>query len=172
MRAALSRRVRVALAALMALCLGGWLLVETGAALGLVRAAVAWRFDDVPRMGPAALAERIGRAETVRLLDARTPEEYAVSHLRGAVRVDPDAPRWAPVPAGTTVVVYCAVGYRSAKVARALRARGLREVFNLDGGVFAWVADGRAVERAGRRVAEVHPYDRAWGLLLRGARAP
>ena len=70
------------------------------------------------------------------------------------------------------MVVYCAVGYRSAKVARALRARGVGAVFNLDGGVFAWVADGRAVERAGRRVAEVHPYDRAWGLLLRGARAP
>lgn len=69
-----------------------------------------------------------------RLVDVRTPEEYADGHLPGAVnipvdelgrRLDELGPRDKPV------VVYCASGVRSASAARILAAAGFSAVHNL-----------------------------------------
>ena len=109
-----------------------------------------------------------GRAQPV-LLDARTEDEYAVSHLQGAVRIDPYRPSLRPlrgVPKDTAIVLYSSVGYRGARVANFLERQGYTRVFNLDGGQFRWANSGRPVFRQGRPVAEVHPYDPTWGLLL------
>ncbi len=108
------------------------------------------------------------RAQPV-LLDARTEDEYAVSHLQGAVRIDPYRPSLRPLrgfPKDTAIVLYSTVGYRGARVADFLARQGYTQVFNLDGGQFRWANSGRPVFRHGRPVAEVHPYDATWGLLL------
>lgn len=106
------------------------------------------------------------------VLDARAPEEYAVSHLPGARRVDPEAGA-ADVTAvladrqpGQPVVVYCSVGVRSAGVAERLAAAGAEGVYNLEGSVFRWANEGRPLVRDGERVEEVHPYNALWGKLL------
>ncbi|HEY2615438.1 MAG TPA: rhodanese-like domain-containing protein [Chthoniobacterales bacterium] len=60
------------------------------------------------------------------LLDVRTPEEWNVSHLPGARRVEPNATAEnaaAGLPKDTPIVTYCAVGYRSAGMSVAI-ARG------------------------------------------------
>jgi len=109
-----------------------------------------------------------GRAQPV-VLDARTPEEYAVSHLQGAVRIDPYRPSLRPLrgfPKDTAIVLYSSVGYRGARVADFLKRQGYTRVFNLDGGQFRWVNAGRPVFRQDRPTTEVHPYDPTWGLLL------
>lgn len=109
-----------------------------------------------------------GRAQPV-LLDARTQDEYAVSHLQGAVRIDPYRPSLRPLrgfPKDTALVLYSSVGYRGARVANFLERQGYTQVYNLDGGQFRWANSGRPVFRQGRPVAEVHPYDPTWGLLL------
>ena len=105
------------------------------------------------------------------LLDAREPEEYAVSHLPGALRVDPDASPDAladtlPDEHDRPVVVYCSVGYRSARIADRLETAGFRDVRNLTGSIFQWANEGRPVVRDGEPVREVHPYDAVWGRLL------
>ncbi len=168
-RRSLSRRVA---GALVVVAVGASAtLLGAPRALDAVRWLVARSFSDVLRIEAENLARLID-ASSVALLDARTPEEFAVSHLCGAVRVDPQRPDLSlrGVDRALPIVVYCSVGYRSARVARALLAAGHRDVRNLDGGVFAWVNDGRPVYRGDRVVAEVHPYDAWWGLLLRGAR--
>ena len=106
--------------------------------------------------------------ETV-LLDARAPEELAVSHLDGAIRIDPDAPDFDSLGISTEarVVVYCSVGYRSAAVAEALTAAGVKRVYNLRGGIFGWANDGRPIVRDGAPADAVHPYDALWGRFLR-----
>ncbi len=109
-----------------------------------------------------------GRAQPV-LLDARTREEYGVSHLQGAVQIDPYRPSLRPLrgfPKDTAIVVYSSVGYRGARVADFLARQGYTRVFNLDGGEFRWANAGRPVFRQGRPVTEVHPYNPTWGLLL------
>jgi len=109
-----------------------------------------------------------GRAQPV-VLDARTEEEYAVSHLQDAVRIDPYRPSLRPLrgfPQDTAIVLYSSVGYRGARVANFLERQGYTQVFNLEGGQFKWANEGHPVFRLDRPTADVHPYTPTWGLLL------
>jgi rhodanese-related sulfurtransferase len=109
-----------------------------------------------------------GRAPPV-VLDARTEDEYAVSHLQGAVRIDPYKPSLRPLRGfskDTAIVLYSSVGYRGARVADFLARQGYSQVYNLEGGEFRWANEGRPVFRQDRPTGEVHPYDPTWGLLL------
>lgn len=109
-----------------------------------------------------------GRAPPV-VLDARTEDEYAVSHLQGAVRIDPYKPSLRPLRGfskDTAIVVYSSVGYRGARVAGFLARQGYSQVYNLEGGQFRWANEGRPVFRQDRPTADVHPYNPTWGLLL------
>lgn len=108
------------------------------------------------------------RAQPV-ILDARTEDEYAVSHLQGAVRIDPYKPILRVLrgfPKDTAIVLYSSVGYRGARVADFLARQGYSRVYNLEGGQFRWVNEGRQVFRQDRPTNEVHPYNPTWGLLL------
>jgi rhodanese-related sulfurtransferase len=109
-----------------------------------------------------------GRAPPV-VLDARTEDEYAVSHLEGAVRIDPYKPSLRPLRGfskDTAIVVYSSVGYRGARVADFLARQGYSRVQNLEGGQFLWANEGRPMFRQDRPTADVHPYNPTWGLLL------
>ncbi len=79
------------------------------------------------------------------LLDVREPDEWLAGHPPGAHHVPMmEVPaRAAEVPADRDVVVLCRVGARSAQVVAYLRQRGYENVYNLDGGLFAWAAAGR-----------------------------
>ena len=166
--------VRLALFLLaVAVALAAWLVARRPAvAWSAVEAEVTRRDPGGATVSPAALAERLEAGADVVLLDAREPAEYAVSHLAGARHIDPDASAadlaaaLADTDRQREVVVYCAVGVRSATVARRLRAAGFRRVANLDGSIFRWANEGRPVVRDGRQVREVHPYSAAWGRLL------
>jgi rhodanese-related sulfurtransferase len=132
---------------------------------------ISLRFPSVDWVDRNTLAEWMAEGEESAplLLDVRTPEEFAVSHLRGAVRVDPDRSdlEFLRVPKKSVVVVYCSVGYRSAAFAEALEEAGVERVYNLRGGIFAWANEGRPLVRNGAPANAVHPYDAIWGRLLR-----
>jgi rhodanese-related sulfurtransferase len=103
------------------------------------------------------------------LLDVRTADEYAVSHLPGAIRVDPDAdlPEFLKtLDHEAPVVAYCSVGYRSSRLVERLDREGFKNAKNLEGSIFEWANKGYPVERDGVPVKEVHPYDAEWGRLL------
>ncbi len=145
--------------------------------LALLRVPVAARYPDAPSVAPAALAAALARPEPARpvLLDVRSAAEFAVSHLRGARRVDAEGASTAALalPAARPVVVYCAVGLRSAALVARLRAAGHRDARNLEGGLFRWAREGRPMYRGVAPAQRVHPYDGAWGLFLpRRLRAP
>ena len=88
----------------------------------------------------------IGPAEVQNLdnpifLDAREEEEYAVSHLPGALLLGYDSPDYGVLDAvakDQPLVVYCTVGYRSNKMVGQLQARGFTQVYNLYGSLYAW----------------------------------
>ena len=132
--------------------------------LAAVRPLVAARYPDVRWVTPAELERRDGPV----LLDAREADEYAVSHLRGARRVDPDRERFDDlgIARDALVVVYCSVGWRSGTIADRMRSAGFTRVYNLEGGIFAWANAGKPLYRGSRRVRSVHPYDAVWGRLL------
>lgn len=100
---------------------------------------------DIPTFRAARDAGTVGR-----LLDVRTPEEFAAGHVPGAVNVPIDAleGRLGELASarGQDLYVICAVGGRSAIAADQLAAAGFSAT-NVLGGTNAWVAAGGAVER-------------------------
>ena len=130
---------------------------------------IAEQFPDVAHITTKELADSLEMDRSVVLLDAREPDEFAVSHLGGAVlarSVDEAADVVAQAGPNALVVVYCSVGYRSAALAAQLRTDGGPEVVNLEGSIFAWANEGRPLYRGDTRVSAVHPYDESWGVLL------
>ncbi len=99
-------------------------------------------------------------------LDARGKEEYAVSHLPDAIRIgydDPDYAALAGIDRSVPLVVYCTVGYRSEKIANALRKRGFSDVRNLYGSIYAWKLAGYPIVDAAGPTERLHTYNKKWG---------
>lgn len=154
------------------------LIAGRGVAFEAIRRLTARKFPDVQWIDRADLArwrEDPGRTQPL-VLDARTAAEYEVSHLRDAVYIDPGRPSLRPLRGrakNDPIVVYCSVGYRSARVAHWLAGQGYTNVQNLSGSIFQWANEDRPVFRDGRPALQIHPYDRRWGLLLESRyRAP
>jgi len=148
-----------------------------GESLDAVVATVS-RLHPVENMAAAALRDSIGN-ENVRerlvMFDVRKAEEFEVSHLEGAVRVDPDIDAEAFLKEhegklkGRTAVFYCSVGYRSSiLVERIVEATGdSTRLVNLRGGLFQWYNDGLAVYDSTGVTEKVHPFSAYWGKLLK-----
>jgi rhodanese-related sulfurtransferase len=135
----------------------------------LLRRIYNSEFPDVAMIGPDELAERLGSGHAPLLIDVRTPEEYAVSHLRNAQLID--SVRFTrddvdDIDPDREVVVYCSIGNRGGTVARRMGQLGFTNVSNLYGGLFLWYNQGRPVYRGEQPVEEVHPFDRLWGQFI------
>lgn len=139
--------------------------------LASVKRAIRLKYPDVMQLNPQRLVSWLNDPTRVQpvLLDVRSPEEFDVSHLRGARRaasLDAALAVLGESPNNTPIVAYCAVGYRSSALARELVQRGFTNVYNLEGSIFEWVNRGYPVVREGRIVREVHPYNWWWGRYL------
>jgi rhodanese-related sulfurtransferase len=131
---------------------------------------VKYTFPTVPAIAPQILDQWLQQPSTPPpiLLDVRTAEEFAVSHLPEAhhtptlesvlaLNLDPQQP----------MVAYCSVGYRSARLVAQLQQRGFTEAYNLTGSLFQWANGDRPVKTPGHSAPVIHPYNRLWGLLLK-----
>jgi rhodanese-related sulfurtransferase len=150
-------------------------------AFEILQRRTAARFPDLKWISTEDLARWQGDPGQPQplILDARTPPEFAISHLEHAVQIDPYKPGLRSLrgtPKSAAIVVYSSAGYRGARVAEWLKRLGYTAVVNLSGGVFKWANEGRPLFREeGRPAALVHPYDQRWGWLLDGryrAQAP
>jgi rhodanese-related sulfurtransferase len=144
----------------------------------LLKKSLRAKFPNISWISTGELADWLGdkRRPAPVLLDVRTPEEWNVSHLAGAHRVDPKASAEsaaAGLAKETPIVTYCAVGYRSGELTQRLRAAGFTNVRNLEGSIFQWANEHRPLVHEDERVSRVHPYNSFWGRLLTDdARAP
>jgi rhodanese-related sulfurtransferase len=126
-------------------------------------------FPDVKLIEPDDLLRELGEREPPILIDTRSPEEFSVSHIRGAMLVDPstfNAEQLSHLDRGRDVVVYCSIGYRSARIAERLDSLGFTNVRNLYGGIFLWYDQGRTVVQNDRDVQKIHPYSTLWGMFV------
>ena len=103
------------------------------------------------------------------ILDARTEAEYAVSHLKNAQRIDPYHSNLvvSAESKDTPIVVYCSVGYRSARITQQLEQAGFSDVYNLEGSLFKWANEERPIYKNNSLTSLVHPYNQVWGTLLK-----
>ena len=85
----------------------------------------------------------------VQLLDVRTPEEYAVSHIEGALNLNVMDASFATavdsLDKNEPVYVYCRSGRRSKKAADVLVGKGYK-VLELASGFNGWTQAGYAVK--------------------------
>lgn len=94
--------------------------------------------------------EMIKTTENAIVLDVRTPQEVASGAIEGNLaldyygkdftmqlnKLDKDAP----------VFIYCAVGGRSGDAMRKMQKMGFTEIYNLSGGIRAWINEGKPVK--------------------------
>jgi rhodanese-related sulfurtransferase len=130
-------------------------------------------FADVTHVTPAQIDVA---DEDVILFDVREADEFVVSHIDGALRVDPslDAEEfmaqftrdWT----GKKIVFYCSVGQRSSMMAAAtqtaLKERGAAQVANLEKGVFGWHNQSLPLINEKGQTDKVHPYNAFWKRLV------
>lgn len=132
-------------------------------------------FPEVPTVATQGLADWLGEGKapalllpTPILIDVRRDYEFAVSHLPQAHHVpNLDAALALGLEPHQSIVAYCSVGYRSARLAAQLQAAGYSSVYNLSGSIFQWANEGRPLVSRGQPVAAVHPFHPIWGLLLK-----
>ena len=111
------------------------------------------------------------------VFDVRTEEEFSVSHLPNAVRLDPDmAPNdflrdYGELLEEATVIFYCSTGRRSTKLAESitevLESQGkFTKPANMKGGIFRWHNESKPLVNADSTTDKVHPYNWYWRRLL------
>ena len=114
------------------------------------------------------------------LIDVRESEEFAVSHIAGAIWVDPeiDADRflslYGDLISGRSVIFYCSVGVRSSRLAEKIqRSEAFQtpvQIYNLEAGVFGWHNEKRPLVQRSKDVIRstefIHPYNRWWGRMI------
>lgn len=76
------------------------------------------------------------------VLDIRSPREYSIRHIAGAVNIPLTRLRdnLADVPRGRRIFLHCAGGYRSSIAASLLAQQGISQVTEMTGGLAAWEA--------------------------------
>ncbi|MGB3296072.1 MAG: rhodanese-like domain-containing protein [Phormidesmis sp.] len=131
-----------------------------------IKGWVRQSFPAVQTISTAELADWLGQDSQPVLIDARRPAEYAISHLPQAIQANSvEAVEAAAIPKDEPIVIYCSVGYRSARLGHQLQAAGY-QVMNLEGSLFQWANEGRSLRAAAGPTRQVHPYNPLWGMLL------
>ena len=100
---------------------------------------------------PGEASSLVDQRKDLYLLDVRTLGEYQQVRLEGArlIPIDQLTRRLAEVPKDRPLLVYCAVGSRSAQVVNYLARQGYPELYNLKGGIYSWAQKGYPVLQGG-----------------------
>ena len=83
-------------------------------------------------------------SSNVLVVDVRTPEEYAQGHLKGAINIPLSTLplRINGLDQKRPILVYCQTGIKSAEASSILVRAGFTKVYNLEGGITAWINSG------------------------------
>ena len=93
-------------------------------------------------VAPKAMYEILLKDPSAQLVDVRTKDEFAVSHLKDAQNIcvtDNDfKQKVAFLDRSKPVYVYCKKGGRSAQASKILKQMGFTKIFDLPGGITNW----------------------------------
>tara|TARA_R100001377_G_scaffold50296_1_gene29257 strand:- start:12 stop:518 length:507 start_codon:yes stop_codon:yes gene_type:complete len=126
--------------------------------------------NDIPYMSVQELAMP---KTNYKILDAREPNEYIVSHIENATYVGYNQFHLETVlneiPQKTdTIVVYCSLGIRSETISRRLKNEGYTAVYNLYGGIFEWKNNNFPVyNKNNKETDSIHAFSELWGKWLK-----
>lgn len=99
----------------------------------------------VEKIGVTIAQDYVARHDNAIIMDVRTPAEFDMSHITGAINVDVQNKDFASMVASLdkdkTYLVHCTknpVGGRSSRALETLQSLGFRNLYNLEGGYIAW----------------------------------
>lgn len=138
------------------------------------------QFSDISHISTEDLANSMD--EEVIIFDVRKRPEYDVSHMSGAIHIEPTISEedflseYGDLARGKTTVFYCSVGVRSSILADMVQVelteQGSPSVYNLEGGLFKWHNESRPLETVSIKTSiisvtpYIHPYNRLWGRMV------
>jgi adenylyltransferase/sulfurtransferase len=113
-------------------------LVDHEAACAVAEEALPPRSDG--HLDVLSLKQRHDAGERPILVDVRTPQEWQICRLGGALLIPlQELPsRLNELDPREEIVVYCHVGVRSAMAVSFMREQGFERARNLEGGIDAW----------------------------------
>jgi rhodanese-related sulfurtransferase len=123
-------------------------------------------FPHVREISPKAAMKEMALGKIL-FVDTRKPAEMEVSMLPGAITweeflKDPEKFK------DRRIVAYCTISYRSGKLARKLSNKGI-EIFNLQGGLLAWVLEGGKVYNSnGKETRRINVFGEKWDYPPKG----
>ena len=95
--------------------------------------------SDLENWAPTRVKTALDDGEIV-LIDVRTPQEYMVEHVEGALLM-PMAffnANALPAQVGKRIVLHCGSGVRSGRMAETMKAAGMSPLAHMEGGFGAW----------------------------------
>lgn len=90
------------------------------------------------------------RKGNIHLVDVRTPQEYSDKHIVNSKNININdgnfEKEFAALDKSKPVYIYCLSGGRSARAAEFASRNGFKEIYNLEGGITAWMGSKKPVE--------------------------
>jgi len=102
------------------------------------------------KISTADFKAAIDTVEGAIFADVRTSREYQSGHIEGARNLNVLNGTFRSfidtLDRNTPMIVYCQKGRRSGRAANALKKLGFTRIYDLEGGLDKWTAEGNAVE--------------------------
>jgi rhodanese-related sulfurtransferase len=118
-------------------------------------------FPEVLDISPQQAMKLIADQKSI-FIDLRDQQEQQVSMLPGAITEKEFMDNFKSYD-DYVKIAYCTIGYRSGKFAQKLQKEGI-PVYNLRGGILAWMHDGGKVYNQNGETHRVHVYQSQWNL--------
>ena len=95
--------------------------------------------------------KQIVATNSEQLIDVRTPQEFARSHIPNAKNININGIAFRKeiekLDKSKPVLVYCMSGGRSKSAMEVFREAGFATVYNLSGGITAWSSEGKPIDQ-------------------------
>lgn len=99
-----------------------------------------------PPLSVDSFAAKISRQPKPQIIDVRTPEEFIINHINGAINIDLKAASYLDsvkqFDKKKPVFIYAIQNYRPGLLAKELRENGYTEVYELKSGIANWIGSG------------------------------
>jgi len=122
-------------------------------------------FPEVEDISPET-ALKLLQDDKVVFVDTRKPAEMRVSMIPNAVTeeaFESNPQKYTD----KTVVAYCTISYRSGKFVEKMMKKRIR-IYNLEGGILAWVLEGGNVYDGYGATKRIHVYGKKWNYPAEG----
>lgn len=121
--------------------------------------------------GTVERIESIEAAEIIQskkpiIIDARTVEEFETSHLKNSIRFDESI--LSKLEKDQPILIYCTLGVRSNRLAKALSDAGYQEVYDMKDGILGWAnQEYPLINNSGESTNQIHTYNKSFSPLLK-----